>query len=61
MLTGVVAGFLANGASPADAAALGAYVHGATADLLAREIPERSMLPSDLVEALPLALAEIER
>jgi len=61
VLAGLIAGLLANGASPADAAALGAYVHGATADLLAREIPERSMLPSDLVEALPLALAEIER
>ncbi len=39
VLTGVIAGLLANGASPDDAAALGAYVHGAAADLLAARDP----------------------
>ena len=61
VLAGVIAGLLANGAGPVDAALLGAYVHGLTADLLAREIAERAILPSDVLDALPLAFAEIER
>ncbi len=61
VLTGLIAGLLANGALPEDAAVLGAYVHGAAADLLAEEISERAILATDLIEALPLALAQIER
>ena len=52
MLTGLIAGLLAGGAGPADAAVLAAYLHGATADRLARTVAERSILPSDLIEAL---------
>jgi len=61
VLTGIVAGLLAGGASLEGAAILGTYLHGYTADLLARETAERSILPSDLIDALPLAIAEIER
>ena len=61
VLTGLIAGMLANGGSPEDAAVLGAYVHGAAADLLTGEISERAILATDLIEALPLALAQIER
>ncbi len=60
VLTGLVAGFLAGGARPADAAVLGAYVHGASADSLARNTAERSILPSDLIDALPAVIAEVE-
>jgi len=60
VLTGLVAGFLAGGACPADAAVLGAYVHGAAADFLARNIAERSILPSDLIDVLPAVIAEVE-
>lgn len=60
VLTGLVAGFLAGGARPADAAVLGAYVHGASADSLARNIAERSILPSDLIDVLPAVIAEVE-
>ncbi len=61
VLTGLVAGFLAGGASPTDAAIIGAFVHGAVADRLARTTSERSMLPSDLIRMLPHTLASIER
>ena len=61
VLTGLVAGFLAGGASPADAAILGAYLHGCAADCLARDIAERAILPSDLIDVLPAAIAEVER
>ena len=60
VLTGLVAGFLAGGARPADAAVLGAYVHGASADSLTRNIAERSILPSDLIDVLPAVIAQIE-
>ena len=59
-LTGLIAGLLAGGASPADAAILGAYLHGATADRLARDIAERTILPSDLIAGLPSVIAEVE-
>lgn len=61
VLTGIIVGLLAGGASLEGAAIVGTYVHGYAADLLAREIAERSILPSDLIDALPLAIAEIER
>jgi len=60
VLTGLVTGFLAGGARPADAAVLGAYVHGASADSLACNIAERSILPSDLIDVLPEVIAQVE-
>jgi NAD(P)H-hydrate epimerase len=60
VLTGIIAGLLAGGASLADAAILGAFIHGHTADYLSRDRAERSLIPSDLIDALPLALAEVE-
>jgi len=61
VLTGLVAGLLAGGASPANAAILGAYLHGYAADCLARDIAERAILPSDLIDVLPATIAEVER
>jgi len=61
VLTGIIAGLLAGGASPTDAAVLGAYLHGYAADRLACDIAERAILPSDLVDILPTAIAEVER
>lgn len=57
VLAGVVAGFLAQGAGPFEAALAAAFVHGLSADLVARRMPQASLIPSDLVEALPEALA----
>ncbi len=61
VLTGIIAGFIAGGSSLADAAILGAYVHGYAADYLARDHSERSIIPSDLIAALPHAIAELEK
>ncbi|MCD6495123.1 NAD(P)H-hydrate dehydratase [Candidatus Bipolaricaulota bacterium] len=60
VLTGIIAGLLAGGAPMRDAAILGAYMHGYTADYLARDHSERSIIPSDLLEALPQAIKELE-
>jgi len=61
VLTGLITGLIAGGASPADAAILGAFLHGYTADYLVRDIAERSIIPSDLIDALPFVIAEVER
>jgi len=49
VLTGVVAAFLSKGVDPRLAAAAAAYAHGRAAELG----PERGLIASDLVEALP--------
>jgi len=59
-LTGLIAGFVAGGATLEDAAILGAYVHGWAAEVYARDRAERSLTPSDLIELLPTVLREVE-
>jgi hydroxyethylthiazole kinase-like uncharacterized protein yjeF len=60
VLTGLIAGFVAGGATLEDAAILGAYVHGWAAEIYARNRAERSLTPSDLIELLPTVLREVE-
>ncbi|HET7321119.1 MAG TPA: NAD(P)H-hydrate dehydratase, partial [Longimicrobiaceae bacterium] len=57
-LAGVVSGFLGAGATPRDAAALGVFLCGRAAEIADRG---RSLLPRDVAEALPLALARPAR
>jgi NAD(P)H-hydrate epimerase len=54
VLTGVVAAFLAKGMEPAHAAAAAACAHGIAASSVA---PQAGLVASDVLEALPLALA----
>jgi len=61
VLTGVIAGLMAGGCRPPDAAVLGSYLHGQTADRWAAERSERSMTPMDVVALLPVLLKELER
>jgi NAD(P)H-hydrate epimerase len=61
VLTGMIAGLLAGGATPDRAAAVAAYLHGSAADRLSRRIAPRSMVASDLLDALPALLGSIER
>lgn len=60
VLTGIIAGLLASGASLEDAALVGPYIHGLAADLFAIRGSERSLLPSDVVNLLPQAFLEAE-
>ena len=60
VLTGLVAGLLANGASRLDAAILGAYIHGACADRYAGNVAARSLTAGDLVDRIPVVLKELE-
>jgi len=56
VLTGVIAGLLAQGVAPRDAAALGVYLHGAAADRLAAGRGDAGLLASEVAGALPDAL-----
>lgn len=52
VLTGIVSSLLAQGMNSMDAAVLGAYVHGLSADMLLYRMSGRSMLPSDVAAGL---------
>ncbi len=60
VLTGIIAAFLAQGATASDAAVSGAYVHGLAADIAASRGSTRSLLASEVTEALPEAFAALE-
>ncbi len=51
-LAGIIVSLLGQGLSATKAAALGAYLHGQAGDLCAKMYSERTMLPSDMIEAL---------
>ena len=59
VLAGAVGALLAQGASPLDALAIGAYLHGAAGDSLAREVSEYGVLPSELPRRMARLIAEI--
>ena len=56
VLTGVIAGLLAQGLEPFEAAQLGAYVHGLAGDLAAAELGEVSLIATDVLDRLPQAV-----
>ncbi len=60
VLSGVVAGYLAMGVSPFEAAAAGAFINGAAGDTVYAE-KGYHMLPSDLVEKIPWVIEEALR
>jgi hydroxyethylthiazole kinase-like uncharacterized protein yjeF len=58
VLTGLIGGFLAQRVAPWDAARLGVYLHGLTADYLAEAIGPRGHIAGDLIASLPELLEE---
>jgi len=55
VLTGLLAGLLAQGLPAAEAACLAVYLHGLAGDLVAVRRGDRGLAAGDLVEALPVA------
>ena len=53
VLTGIIAAMLAQGVDPLKAAVSGVYCHGLCADILLSRLPMTSMLPTDIIAALP--------
>lgn len=56
VLTGMIAGFLAQGMKPFEAAKLGVYLHGLAGDLAAKEKTEYSLIASDILQKIPEAI-----
>ena len=56
VLSGIILSLLGQGLPPMEAAAAGAWLHGAAGDLAAERLGEYGMLPGDLVEELPRLL-----
>ena len=56
VLSGIILSLLGQGLAPLEAAAAGAWLHGAAGDRAAEMLGEYGMLPGDLVEELPQLL-----
>lgn len=55
VLTGIITALAAQGMQPLEATQTGVYLHGLAGDLAAAAVGEVGMIPTDIVEALPLA------
>ena len=53
LLAGIIVSLLGQGIRPLEAAACGAWLHGAAGDLCAAEIGQYGMLPTDMLDRLP--------
>lgn len=56
VLAGMIVSLLGQGIPPLEAAACGAWLHGAAGDLCAKELGQYGMLPTDMVQVLPRLL-----
>ena len=52
VLAGMVVSYLAQGLNPLDALKTSIYIHSNTADKVAKQRGESSLMPSDIIEAL---------
>ena len=56
VLAGMITALLGQGIAPLQAAACGAWLHGAAGDICEREIGQYGMLPTDMLQVLPRLL-----
>jgi NAD(P)H-hydrate epimerase len=61
VLTGVIAGLVAQGLSLFDAAACGVYLHGQAGEMVRRELGDAGMLAGDLLPALPKVMMGLKQ
>ena len=59
VLTGVIAGLIAQGIDSFEAAVLGVYVHGFAGDLVSESVGQHGMVAGDLLEYLPIAMEQL--
>jgi hydroxyethylthiazole kinase-like uncharacterized protein yjeF len=59
VLAGTIAGLLAQGLPPAEAAACGVFLHGTAGELLCKEMGDAGVLASDVLAALPRARLDV--
>lgn len=56
VLAGIITALVGQGIAPLQAAAIGAWLHGAAGDICEKEIGQYGMLPSDMLQVLPRLL-----
>jgi len=61
ILTGMIAGLLAQGLKPFEATQLGVYLHGLAGNLAVKEKGEVSLIATDILEYLPKAFSKIKK
>lgn len=59
VLSGMIAGYLAQGIAPFEAACLGVYLHGAAGEVLREELGSAGLLAGEIARALPRAVKDI--
>ena len=59
VLTGVIAGLIAQGISSENAAALGVYLHGLAGDIVAERLGMHGLIASDVLKAVPQAISSL--
>ncbi len=60
VLTGTIAGLMAQGLAPRDAAIVGVWLHGAAGSHLSKRLGEAGTIASDLLNQLPIERARLE-
>ncbi len=60
-LTGMIAGFIAQGMKPAIAAVAGVYCHGLAGDIAARQFGDRGVVASDVIKCFPDAMNQVTK
>jgi len=60
VLTGTIAGLLAQGLTPLEAAACGVYLHGEAGETVKAEMGNAGMIAGDLLPALPLVIKQLK-
>jgi ADP-dependent NAD(P)H-hydrate dehydratase / NAD(P)H-hydrate epimerase len=60
VLAGCIAGMVAQGLSPFDAASLGVYLHGAAGEMVKEKLGDTGMIASDLLPALPVTIKQLK-
>ncbi|MDY2989094.1 MAG: NAD(P)H-hydrate dehydratase, partial [Oscillospiraceae bacterium] len=61
VLTGIIAGLLAQGMPEEEAASFGVFLHGMAGDKCADKLSQISMLPTDMIEELPRLFLKFEK
>lgn len=61
VLTGAIAGLIAQGLAPFEAAIAGVYIHGLAGDLALEDKGEAGLLAGDILERLPLAETRLRK
>ena len=59
VLAGIIAGFAAQSCAPVDAASLGVYLHGKSAEALSVRMGSSGMLASELVSEVPFTIKSL--